>query len=107
MAAFCRAALSRFLVLYGALYAAFGVQSPYLPSLLDSRNLPPEAIALVLAAGTARKEPSMPKMIFVNLPVADAEKSPAFYEAVGFTPDHLLPAGSRGTDELVLHSPLP
>ena len=31
----------------------FGVQSPYLPSLLDSRSLPPEAIALVLAAGTA------------------------------------------------------
>ncbi len=48
-----RTPLARFLVLYGALYAAFGVQSPYLPSLLDSRNLPPEVIALVLAAGTA------------------------------------------------------
>jgi MFS transporter, PPP family, 3-phenylpropionic acid transporter len=53
MAAFYPAALSRFLVLYATLYAAFGVQSPYLPSLLDSRNLPPEAIASVLAAGTA------------------------------------------------------
>jgi uncharacterized protein len=29
----------------------------------------------------------MPKMIFVNLPVADVEKSAAFYEAVGFTKD--------------------
>jgi MFS transporter, PPP family, 3-phenylpropionic acid transporter len=29
------------------------VQSPYLPSLLQSRNLLPGAIALVLAAGTA------------------------------------------------------
>lgn len=29
----------------------------------------------------------MPKMIFVNLPVADVEKSVAFYEAVGFTKD--------------------
>jgi predicted lactoylglutathione lyase len=29
----------------------------------------------------------MPKMIFVNLPVADVEKSVAFYEAVGFTRD--------------------
>ncbi len=29
----------------------------------------------------------MPKMIFVNLPVADVEKSAAFYEAVGFTRD--------------------
>jgi predicted lactoylglutathione lyase len=27
----------------------------------------------------------MPKMIFVNLPVADLPKSKAFYEAVGFT----------------------
>ncbi len=39
--------------MYGALYAAFGVQSPYLPSLLDSHGLTSEAIALVLAAGTA------------------------------------------------------
>ena len=44
--------LARFLFLYGALYAAFGVQSPYLPSLLQSRDLVPQAIALVLAAGT-------------------------------------------------------
>jgi PPP family 3-phenylpropionic acid transporter len=43
----------RFLILYGVLYAGFGVQSPYLPSFLESRNLGPEAIALVLAAGTA------------------------------------------------------
>src|SRR3546814_16129318 len=26
----------------------------------------------------------MPKMIFVNLPVADVERSTAFYEAIGF-----------------------
>ena len=48
-----RSPLARFLALYGALYAAFGVQSPDLPSLLDSRGLASEAIALVLAAGTA------------------------------------------------------
>jgi uncharacterized protein len=29
----------------------------------------------------------MPKMIFVNLPVADVEKSVDFYEAIGFTKD--------------------
>lgn len=29
----------------------------------------------------------MPKMIFVNLPVADVERSAAFYEAVGFVKD--------------------
>lgn len=45
--------LWRFLILYSALYAGFGVQSPYLPSLLESRTLAPEAIALVLGAGTA------------------------------------------------------
>ena len=29
----------------------------------------------------------MPKMIFVNLPVADVEKSVAFYEVIGFIKD--------------------
>ena len=53
MTAFSRPALSRFLILYAALYAGFGVQSPYLQSLLESRDLRPEAIALVLAAGSA------------------------------------------------------
>ena len=53
MTAFSRPPLFRFLILYAALYAGFGVQSPYLPSLLDSRDLRPEAIALVLAAGSA------------------------------------------------------
>ena len=53
MTAFSRPALSRFLILYAALYAGFGVQSPYLPSFLESRDLRPEAIALVLAAGSA------------------------------------------------------
>jgi PPP family 3-phenylpropionic acid transporter len=47
------AALPAFLALYGALYAAFGVQSPYLPSLLQARGLAPGEIGLVLAAGTA------------------------------------------------------
>ena len=32
-------------------------------------------------------EKTAPKMIFVNLPVADAEASAAFYEAIGFTRD--------------------
>jgi PPP family 3-phenylpropionic acid transporter len=53
MIAFPSHALWRFLILYGALYAGFGVQSPYLPSLLESRNLGPQAIALLLGAGTA------------------------------------------------------
>ncbi|MBO0737631.1 MAG: hypothetical protein J2P48_13835 [Alphaproteobacteria bacterium] len=51
MAAFWSDALARSLLLYAALYAGFGVLSPYLPSLLKARGLHPEAIALVLAAG--------------------------------------------------------
>lgn len=46
-------ALFRFVLLYGALYAAFGVQSPFLPALLGARGLEPRSIALALAAGTA------------------------------------------------------
>ena len=34
MTAFSRPALSRFLILYAALYAGFGAQSPYLPRAL-------------------------------------------------------------------------
>jgi MFS transporter, PPP family, 3-phenylpropionic acid transporter len=43
----------RFLVLYGALFAAFGVASPFLPALLHERGLGPSEISAVLAAGTA------------------------------------------------------
>jgi len=53
MSAFLHPALYRFLVLYGILYAGFGVQSPYLPTLLGSRGLGAEAISLVLAASAA------------------------------------------------------
>jgi PPP family 3-phenylpropionic acid transporter len=53
MVAASRAAFYRFVVLYAALYAAFGVKSPYLPALLADRHLRPEEIGMVLAAGTA------------------------------------------------------
>src|SRR5438552_1204445 len=45
-------ALLGYLLLFAALYAGFGVQSPYLPSLLQAHGLRPEAIGIVLAAGT-------------------------------------------------------
>jgi MFS transporter, PPP family, 3-phenylpropionic acid transporter len=44
---------ARFAILYAALYAAFGVASPFLPAFLSSRGLVAEEIALVLASGTA------------------------------------------------------
>jgi PPP family 3-phenylpropionic acid transporter len=43
----------RFLALYGAMFAAFGVASPFLPALLHERGLGPSEIGAVLAAGTA------------------------------------------------------
>jgi MFS transporter, PPP family, 3-phenylpropionic acid transporter len=42
-----------YLILFAGLYAGFGVQSPYLPSLLQEHGLAAEAIGTVLAAGTA------------------------------------------------------
>jgi predicted lactoylglutathione lyase len=42
---------------------------------------------------TSPEETPMPKMIFVNLPVADLPRAKAFYEAVGFVND------PRFTDE--------
>jgi PPP family 3-phenylpropionic acid transporter len=48
-----RSALPRFLALYATLFAAFGVVSPFFAAFLAERGLRPEAIGLVLAAGTA------------------------------------------------------
>ena len=42
-----------FLAVYALLYAAFGVQSPFLPALLQERGLQAEEIGIVLAASTA------------------------------------------------------
>lgn len=46
---------TRFVALYGILYAAYGVASPFLPAVLQSRGLGAEQIGLVFAAGTAVK----------------------------------------------------
>lgn len=45
--------LPRFIFLYAALFAAFGVASPFLPALLEQRGLSPSAIGLVLGLGSA------------------------------------------------------
>ena len=49
------AGLPRFLALYGTLFAAFGVASPFFAAFLAGRGLRPEAIGLVLAFGTATR----------------------------------------------------
>jgi PPP family 3-phenylpropionic acid transporter len=45
--------LTRFVVLYAAMYAAYGVASPFLPAFVSERGVPPEQLGMVLAAGTA------------------------------------------------------
>jgi PPP family 3-phenylpropionic acid transporter len=45
--------LTPFLLLYAAMYAAFGVASPFLPAFVSARGVPPEQLGLMLGAGTA------------------------------------------------------
>jgi MFS transporter, PPP family, 3-phenylpropionic acid transporter len=42
-----------FIILYGTLYASFGLISPFLPVLLEKRELHPNEIGLILALSTA------------------------------------------------------
>jgi MFS transporter, PPP family, 3-phenylpropionic acid transporter len=52
--------LPKFVVLYAAMYAAYGVASPFLPSLLASRGMTPEEIGFTLGAATAVRLVSAP-----------------------------------------------
>ncbi len=47
-----RGSLPALILLYAALYGAFGTESPFLPSFLGERGLAPGEIGVVLAAGT-------------------------------------------------------
>src|ERR1700731_1424457 len=93
-----RRALAPFLILFAALYAGFGVQSPYLPALLDDRGLRPEAIGMVLAAGTAVRLAAGPaagrladrldaaKLVFAGCAAAAALMALLYLPAQGFWP---------------------
>jgi len=48
-----RRALLRFMMLYCALFSAFGCASPFLPAFLAGRGLDPEELGLVLGVATA------------------------------------------------------
>jgi PPP family 3-phenylpropionic acid transporter len=48
-------ALPAFVVLYAAMYAAFGVASPFWPRFFEARGLTPEEIGLMFALGTAAR----------------------------------------------------
>jgi len=55
-----RELLPRFLLLYGTLYASFGLSSPFLPAFLAARGIGPEWLGLLLGAGTAVRLVSAP-----------------------------------------------
>jgi MFS transporter, PPP family, 3-phenylpropionic acid transporter len=52
--------LARFVILYAALYAGFGVVSPFLPAYFEDRGLAPRQIALVIGLGTVVRLVSAP-----------------------------------------------
>ncbi|HEY6822258.1 MAG TPA: MFS transporter [Burkholderiales bacterium] len=55
-----RGELGRFVVLYTAMYASFGVASPFLPAFVSARGLPAAQLGVVLAAATAIRLLSSP-----------------------------------------------
>lgn len=52
--------LAAFFILYAMLYSAFGAASPFLPTLVEGRGIPPEQIGMMFAAGTAIRLVSAP-----------------------------------------------
>ena len=72
--------LPRFLALYGALFCAFGVASPFLPGLLLQNGVAPALLGVILAAGTAIRLVSGP----AGGRLADRTHRPALVLA-GFT----------------------
>jgi MFS transporter, PPP family, 3-phenylpropionic acid transporter len=54
------APLAALILLFAALYAAFGVSSPFLPALMESRGMTPEQIGLLFGCATAARLISAP-----------------------------------------------
>jgi PPP family 3-phenylpropionic acid transporter len=98
MALSTRRALIPFLVLFAALYAGFGVQSPYLHALLEDRGVRLEGIGIVLAVGTALRLVAGPaggrladrldaaKLVFAGCAGAASLMALLFLTAEGFWP---------------------
>jgi MFS transporter, PPP family, 3-phenylpropionic acid transporter len=91
-------ALAPYLILFAALYTAFGVQSPYLPALLGEHGLAPAAIGTVLAGGTAIKLVTGPaaghladrfsavRLVFAGCAIVAALTALFYLGAYGFWP---------------------
>jgi PPP family 3-phenylpropionic acid transporter len=52
--------VSPFLLLFGLLYAGFGVASPFLPAFMEARGIPAEQIGMIFGAATAIRLISAP-----------------------------------------------
>jgi MFS transporter, PPP family, 3-phenylpropionic acid transporter len=90
--------LIAYLLLFAVLYAGFGVQSPFLPALLQEHGLRPETIGVVLAAGTAIRLAAGPmagriadrldaaKLVFAGCAAAAALAALGYLLATGFWP---------------------
>jgi MFS transporter, PPP family, 3-phenylpropionic acid transporter len=87
-----------YLLLFTALYAGFGVQSPYLPRLLQEHGLAAETIGAVLAAGTAIRLAAGPlagriadrldmaRLVFAGCAALAAAAALGYLPAQGFWP---------------------
>src|SRR4051812_25624878 len=90
--------LFAYFLLFAALYAGFGVQSPYLPRLLQEHGLRAETIGVVLAAGTAIRLAAgpiagsiadrldAPTLVFAGCAAGAALTSLGYLAAGGFWP---------------------
>jgi PPP family 3-phenylpropionic acid transporter len=54
------ATVGPFLLLFGLLYAGFGVASPFLPAFMEARGIPAEHIGIIFGAATAIRLISAP-----------------------------------------------
>jgi PPP family 3-phenylpropionic acid transporter len=98
VASFSFRALAPYLILFAALYSAFGVQSPYLPAFLGEHGLEPAAIGIVLAGGTAIKLVTGPvagqladrldaaRLVFAGCAIGAALTALFYVGAYGFWP---------------------
>ena len=97
--------LPRFLALYGALFCAFGVASPFLPGLLVENGVQPGVLGVVLASGTAIRlvagpvgarfadRSGRPALVLAGLTGAAAVVALGYAPARGFLPLLLISIG--------------
>jgi MFS transporter, PPP family, 3-phenylpropionic acid transporter len=102
-------ALPRFLLLYAAMYAAFGAASPFLPALVNARGVPAAQLGLVLSAGTAIRLLTAPltgrlgdliqglRVVLVVCLVLAAGVTLGYVPAQGFGPFLVLSLGHAAT----------